>query len=77
MKALLEHIAEGILGNSDFVVEETVTDNRIDLVIRVPKETIGLVIGKQGTMIKAIRSLLRVKATLDQTLVYINVEEQI
>ncbi len=77
MKELLHHIIEGILGNDSFEIEETFTNDRIDLVVRVPKDTIGLVIGKQGSMIKAIRSLLRVKATLDKTLVYVNVEEQI
>ena len=76
MKELLEYIVKGILGNDDFTVEENQTEERLELTVYCPKETIGLVIGKQGAMIKAIRNLLRVKATLDGTFVYINVEEK-
>lgn len=76
MKDLLTYIVKGILGSDDFTVEESMNEDKLELTVFVPKEMIGLVIGKQGAMIKAIRNLLRVKATLDGTFVYVNVEEK-
>ncbi|PIP57013.1 RNA-binding protein, partial [Candidatus Woesebacteria bacterium CG22_combo_CG10-13_8_21_14_all_45_10] len=34
--------------------------------LKVPPEDMGLVIGKGGTTIKAIRNLIRVRATLEK-----------
>ena len=44
MKELLEYIVKGILGNDDFTVEENQTEERLELTVYCPKETIGLVI---------------------------------
>lgn len=67
MKDLLTFVLSQILGNEDFAVEETVSENGfVTLNATVKKSDMGLVIGKNGKTIKAIRSLLRTKATLEK-----------
>ncbi|QQS39549.1 KH domain-containing protein [Candidatus Woesebacteria bacterium] len=78
MKELLHYILTGILGNDNFEIREVENENnRLELTIVADKENMGLIIGKGGSTIKAIRNLLRVKSTLDKTSVYVLVEEKI
>lgn len=63
MQELVTHIARSLVDNPDAVVvtmseeEDTVTVG-----LAVAKEDIGKVIGKQGRTVRAMRSLLAVKA---------------
>lgn len=67
MKKLLEFIIKNILGEGkDFTVLEEENENFVNLSIKVSPEDIGMVIGKGGSTIKAIRNILRVKATLEK-----------
>ena len=75
MKELLEYILKGILGETDFYVTEEVDGNFVRLLIKVEPENAGMVIGKGGATIKAIRSLLRVKATLEKKGISVNLAE--
>ena len=75
MKELLEYILKGILGETDFYVTEEVDRNFVRLFIKVEPENAGMVIGKGGATIKAIRSLLRVKATLEKKGISVNLAE--
>ena len=72
MKKLIKYLAQGITGIEKVEVEKT---DEINYLIKVPKDSVGLVIGKRGNTIKTIRNLVKVKATLDNTRVNINVEE--
>ena len=72
MKDLLDFILKNLLGKSKFSISETQEDNRLNLVVKAPQDKVGLIIGKGGKTIKAIRNLLRVRATLDK--VYFNLE---
>lgn len=72
MRELLEHLLKGLIGE-DFQVEEMSEGDRLDYKITVPEEKAGLVIGKSGRTIKAIRSLMRVRATLEKKLVFLTV----
>jgi len=45
---LISFLVEKITGHSDFSVEETTTDDRIDYLILAPKEMMGMIIGKGG-----------------------------
>ena len=73
MKELLELIVKNLVGN-EAIVEEVSDEERVVLTIKVPQEKIGLVIGKQGHIIKAIQDLIRIKATLLKKYVSIKVE---
>lgn len=66
MKELLEYIVEGILGKKDFEVGQSVEGDFVTLSLKVAPEDTGLIIGKGGAIIKAIRNLIRVRATLEK-----------
>lgn len=59
MKALIELIAKSIVDNPDMVVVNGVEgENSTVLELRVSKEDIGKVIGKNGRTITAMRTIL-------------------
>ncbi|MFC2059787.1 KH domain-containing protein [Chloroflexota bacterium] len=63
MKELVEYIAKSIVNSPDEVVVTEENDERgIVLRLQVADEDKGRVIGKQGRIAEAIRSLIRVKA---------------
>ena len=74
MKELLEFLLKGILGKEKFEIVETETEGRIDYTIKTAQENVGMIIGKGGKMIKTLRNLLKVRATLEKKAVFINVE---
>ena len=67
MKDLLEFIIKNILGkDSKFEVTEEDNGSIATLTVKTEEKDGGLVIGKQGKVIKAIRNILRIKATLEK-----------
>ena len=63
MKELVEYIAKSIVDSPDEVVVTEETDEEgIVFKLQVADEDKGRVIGKQGRIAEAMRSLLRVKA---------------
>lgn len=74
MKQLLEFLLKGILDKEKFEVLETEDAGRINYTIKTEPENTGLVIGKGGKMIKSIRNILKVRATLEKKIVFLNVE---
>ncbi len=64
MKGLVEYIAKSIVTVPDAVVvtEETTADKNVVLKLQVAPEDRGRVIGKQGRVAEAMRTLLRVAA---------------
>ena len=63
MKELVEFIAKSIVNApDDVVVTEEETEEGIALKLQVADDDKGRVIGKQGRIAEAIRSLIRVKA---------------
>ena len=76
MKELVEYIVKNIVKNPDAVeVEEQKDGDNIVIKIRVAKDDMGVVIGKKGAVINAIRSIARVKAIRDGVYVRIELEE--
>ena len=63
MKDLVEYIAKSIVNAPDeVVVTEEETENGISLKLQVADDDKGRVIGKQGRIAEAMRSLIRVRA---------------
>ncbi len=63
MKELVEMIASALVDNPDeVVVTETETENEIVLKLSVAPADMGKVIGKQGKIAKAIRTVVRASA---------------
>lgn len=75
MKTLLDYLLKGILGAEPFEVSETEDDGRIIFSIKTDPKNVGLIIGKGGKMIKNLRNLLKVKATLEKKAVAINITD--
>lgn len=59
MKELIKYIAQSLVDNPDKVeVNEVIGEQTSVLELRVAKEDLGKVIGKQGRTAKAIRTIL-------------------
>ena len=66
LKETLCGIAKAIVDSPDEVsVEETVNGNKVSLVLTVAEDETGMVIGKNGKIAKAIRTVMRAAATVD------------
>ena len=64
MKELLEFIAKSMVNNPDAVeIVENVTENSIVLQLHGAEEDMGKVIGKQGRIAKAIRTVIKAAAS--------------
>ncbi len=64
MKELVEYIAKSLVDNPEAVdVTEVDGDRSIVLELRVAPEDMGKVIGKQGRIAKAIRTVTKAVAT--------------
>jgi uncharacterized protein len=64
MKELVEYIAKSIVSvPGDVKVTEETEENRIVIKLEVAADDKGRVIGKQGRVAEAMRTLLRVAAT--------------
>ena len=75
MKELLEFLLKGVLGEEKFEIAETEETGRLSYTIKSDPKNMGLIIGKGGRMIKSLRNILKVRATLEKTAVTLNVEE--
>lgn len=74
MKELLEYLLKGLLGEEKFEIVDTNDAGRISYTIKTAPENVGLIIGKGGHMIKSLRNVLKVRATLEKVAVFLNVE---
>ena len=74
MKDLVEYIAKSIVNEPDAVkVEEEESEEGITLKLQVADDDKGRIIGKQGQIAQAIRTLLRVKAAKASTRVRLEI----
>ncbi|MCL2474792.1 MAG: KH domain-containing protein [Chloroflexi bacterium] len=63
MKELVEYIAKNLADNPDaVVVTEENTEEGIIVKLQVAEEDKGRIIGKQGRIAQAMRTIIRVKA---------------
>lgn len=76
MKTLIEYIAKSLVDDSEAVqVREARRGNTSHLTLKVAKDDMGRVIGKNGRVANAIRILLRVAAARAGQRVTLDVEE--
>lgn len=75
-KELLEYIVKSLVINSDVVqVEQTNTDAKLILRLKVAKEDMGRVIGKDGRIIRSIREVVGAYASKNHEKVAVEIEE--
>ncbi len=73
MKELLEIIIKGLVDNKQTVsIEEKIANDIITYQVKVDKNDMGQVIGKQGKMAKSIRTVMKSVASKERK--KINVE---
>ena len=75
MKEFLEYVARSLVDKPDAVrVEVEEDDEEVSLILTVDQEDMGRVIGRDGRIANAIRSLLRVMGTRDGRHVELEIE---
>ncbi len=74
MKELVEVLAKSLVDNPDQVfVKEKVIDDEIILELNVADSDMGKVIGKQGRIAKALRTVLKAAANKDKKRVLLEI----
>ena len=74
MKELVEYIAKSIVDEPDEVSVTEGFGDGVVLTLHVAPDDMGKVIGKQGRIASAIRSLLKVAAIKQGTRITLNIE---
>ena len=76
MKELVEVIAKSLVDNPDeVVVTETENEKALILELRVAQSDMGKVIGKQGRIAKAIRSVVKAAASKEDKKVIVEIAQ--
>ncbi len=77
MKELVETIAKALVNNPNevLVTESTDEDGTIRIELRVAKDDMGKVIGKQGRIAKAIRTVVKTVAIREDKRVFVDIVE--
>lgn len=74
MKELLETIAKALVDNPEYVtVNEVEGEQSLILELKVSKEDMGKVIGKQGRIAKAIRTVVKAAAVKENKRVVVEI----
>ena len=74
MKELVEVLAQALVDHpEEVVVTETETENEILLELKVASDDMGKVIGKQGRIAKAIRSVVKAAASKEEKKVIVEI----
>jgi hypothetical protein len=77
MKELIEVIAKALVDNPDeVVVTEKETDRAIVVELKVAPTDMGKVIGKQGRIAKAIRSVVKAAASKEDKKVIVDILDE-
>ncbi len=75
MKELVEVIAKALVDHPDeVVVTETVKGDEIQIDLKVSPSDMGKVIGKQGRIAKAIRSVVKAAASKEDQKVVVDIQ---
>ena len=74
MKELLTYIAQNLVDSpEDVSITEVVSDNDTVFEVRVAKEDMGKIIGRQGRIVKEIRILMKAVAQRQGTKVSVDI----
>jgi predicted RNA-binding protein YlqC (UPF0109 family) len=77
MKELVQYVAKSLVNNPDAVeVKETEGETASVLELRVAKEDLGRIIGKQGRTAKSIRTILNAAASRTNRKVVLEIVEE-
>ena len=75
-KEFIEYIAKAIVSNpDDVVITRTVDEMGVLLTLKIHKDDMGYIIGRQGNTAKAIRTLLKVIGAKNNSRINFKIEE--
>ena len=74
MKELLSHILEGIVDGPVEVAEETL-EGITNFIVSIPRDQVGLVIGRGGKTINAIKNIMKIRAIRENVRIDIQINE--
>ncbi len=73
MKEVLEVIAKSLVENPDLVEVNEIDEDPVVLELKVAESDMGKVIGKQGRIAKAIRTVVKATASRENKHVVVNI----
>ena len=76
MKELLEYIAKSLVTNPDAVIVTEIpmdSERSVMLELRVAREDMGKVIGRQGKIARTIRTIMKAAAVKENTRVQVEI----
>ncbi|MGH7852649.1 MAG: KH domain-containing protein [Candidatus Binatia bacterium] len=77
MKDLVQYLAKSLVNNPGAVeINETTNEGASVLQLKVAKEDLGRIIGKQGHTAKSIRTLVNAAATISNRKVLLEIFEE-
>jgi predicted RNA-binding protein YlqC (UPF0109 family) len=77
MKELVQYLARSLVSNPDAVeINEITNDDTSVFELKVAKEDLGRIIGKQGRTAKSIRTLLNAAASISNRKVVLEIVEE-
>jgi predicted RNA-binding protein YlqC (UPF0109 family) len=77
MKELVQYLAKSLVNNPDAVeVKESEADTAVVFELRVAKDDLGRIIGKQGRTAKSIRAILNAAASKTNRKVVLEIVEE-
>jgi predicted RNA-binding protein YlqC (UPF0109 family) len=77
MKELIEYITKSLVSNPAAVtIKETAADGASVFELKVAKEDLGRIIGKQGRTAKSLRALLNAAASIANRKVVLEIVEE-
>ena len=77
MKDLVQYLAKALVSNPDAVeIKESANDEAQVLELKVAKDDLGRIIGRQGRTAKSIRTLLNAAAARDNRRVVLEIVEE-
>jgi predicted RNA-binding protein YlqC (UPF0109 family) len=76
MKELVQYLAKSLVNNPDAIeISESDNDGATVIELKVAKEDLGRIIGRQGRTAKSIRTLLNAAASRDNRRVALEIVE--
>ncbi len=75
MQELLEYLVKELTGSEEITVEQTEEESLNVYTITAPQSVMGLLIGREGKIIRAVRTLARARAIVDQVGITIKLQE--
>ena len=76
MIELVEYLVSSLVPDGDYTVEQRDGNNANDIVVTIAKKDIGKIIGKQGRIAKAIRTLVKSASSKSNVRYNVVIEEK-